>query len=223
MLEINKIYCGDCLEFMKQLDDKSVDLVLTDFPYGTDINYGLTYQDTQENLRILINFVMPEILRVSKVTLLTCGNHNIHLYPPVNWILAWVNNSGNGINRWGFNCWQPILAYGKDPCRSNDLIINNEISEKWNHPCPKPTNLWIDLLLRGSIKEDDLILDPFIGSGTTAIACIRTDRNFIGMEISPEYCEIANKRIEKEYENQKSCLFNPITYKEKPKENNKLF
>jgi DNA modification methylase len=62
------------------------------------------------------------------------------------------------------------------------------------HPTQKPT-LLIEWLLKHNTSLSDIILDPFIGSGTTAVAAIRTGRQFIGFEIDPHYCEIANRRI----------------------------
>jgi len=210
-MEVNKIHNEDCLKTMNGMDDKSVDLTLTDFPYGVDIEYD-SFHDTQQNLKELIDKVMPEILRVSKRALITIGHTNIWHYPPSNWILGWVNKAGNNRNSWGFTCWQPILAYGKDPFLANgmgarqDIIENIESSPKNGHPCPKPIKFWVKLLLRGSVKETDIIYDPFMGSGTTAIACIKTDRHYIGSEISEEYCKIAEKRIAQELSQLKLSL-----------------
>jgi site-specific DNA-methyltransferase (adenine-specific) len=204
MIEVNKIYNEDCLETMKRMPDKSIDLVLTDFPYGVNYEYD-TWIDTEENLNELIKKVMPEILRISKRAIITCGHTNMWKYPQPKWIMAWVNPAGNNRNSWGFTCWQPILCYGKDPYLENclgarqDIIIHNESSEKWiQHSCPKPINFWKKLLLRGSVKETDLIYDPFMGSGTTALACKELKRNFIGSEISKDYCEIAKQRLRQE-------------------------
>lgn len=204
MIEVNKIYNEDCLDTMKRMPDKSIDLVLTDFPYGVNYEYD-TWIDTEENLNELIKKVMPEILRISKRAIITCGHTNMWKYPQPKWIMAWVNPAGNNRNSWGFTCWQPILYYGKDPYLENclgarqDIIIHNESSEKWiQHNCPKPINFWKKLLLRGSVKETDLIYDPFMGSGTTALACKELKRNFIGSEISKDYCEIAKQRLRQE-------------------------
>ena len=200
---INKIIQGDCLEIMKTMPDKSVDLTLTDFPYGIGEDYDV-FNDSEENVKKLINETMPEILRVSKRVLLTCGTRRITWYPPSDWILAWVVPAGAGRNPWGFTCWQPILAYGKDPYLENrmgsrpDIIQHTETSEKNGHPCPKPINVWKKILLRGSVKETDLIFDPFAGSGTTLVAAKQLKRNYIGVEISEKYCEIAKQRLRQE-------------------------
>jgi DNA modification methylase len=65
---------------------------------------------------------------------------------------------------------------------------------KAEHPTQKPLKLF-EYLIKTYTNEGDLILDNCIGSGTTAVACIRTKRNFIGIEISQEYCDIANRRL----------------------------
>ena len=74
------------------------------------------------------------------------------------------------------------------------------------HPCPKPLE-WMEwLVLKSSPFENETILDPFAGSGTTGVACIRTERRFIGIEKEPKYFEIACKRIEREWQLKRSEL-----------------
>ena len=65
-----------------------------------------------------------------------------------------------------------------------------------DHPTPKPKTFIKELLLMFS-KESDVVLDPFIGSGSTAVACKQLKRNYIGFEINPEYCELAINRLKK--------------------------
>ena len=197
---INEVIQGDCLEVMKGIEDKSIDLVLADPPYGVNYPYK-GYNDTQENLKKLIDGFMPEVLRIGKVVLITCGNGNQHLYPKPDWTLAWVMTAGAGQNKWGFTCWQPILAYGKNPYRANrmgarpDIIVSNERSEKNGHACPKPIKVWEEILKKGSCKEGDLVLDPFAGSGTTGVACKNLNRNFILIEQDEKYCEVIKERV----------------------------
>ena len=200
---MNQIIQGDCLEVMKQFPDKHFDLCLTDPPYGIGVDYD-SFDDTQENLKELVYKVMPEILRVSKVAIITCGVANIHLYPKPRWIMSWVSTAGCGSGPWGFCCWQPLLCYGKDPFLSNglgrrpDIIMNNEASVKCGHPCPKPLGLWEKVLVRGSVNEGDLVLDPFLGSGTTCKMAKMLNRKYIGIELNPEYIEIAKNRLDGE-------------------------
>lgn len=77
--------------------------------------------------------------------------------------------------------------------------------ERKKHPTQKPVKLIIDLIKRHSF-ENDIILDPFLGSGTTAVACVKLNRRFIGIEISEEYCNMARERVKEEQT--KQVLFN---------------
>lgn len=72
--------------------------------------------------------------------------------------------------------------------------INIKDKKKWKHPTIKPEEL-IRKLIRNSSKEGDIVLDSFMGSGTTAISCIKENRNFIGYEINKEFYKICLKRI----------------------------
>ena len=194
------IYCADCREVLPQFADKSFDLALTDFPYGNNTNYE-NYEDSESNLQKLVGGVMPELLRLSHRTLVTCGVANISLYPKPTWILSWVTPAGNGSGKWGFCCWQPILAYGADPYLQNglgrraDTIIKIELSRIDGHPCSKPIDFWQLLMQRGSCLPNDIILDTFGGSGTTAIAARKLGRKCILIEMSEVYCKIAKDRL----------------------------
>ena len=199
---MNEAYNIDCMEYMKTLPDKAFDLCLTDPPYGVGVKYG-SFDDNRENLKELIDRVMPEILRISKRALITCGNGNQHLYPKPDWTLAWVIEAGAGQNKWGFTCWQPVLAYGNDAYRASglgarpDILKSNEQSphDASFHPCPKPLKLWEQLLLRGSVSEKDKIIDPFMGSGTTRIAAYNLNRDFVGCEIDKDYFDAQEERF----------------------------
>jgi len=191
------IYHSDCREILPTLE--KVDLVLTDPPYGNNTDYGI-YEDTEDNLRLLVRDIMPLILDKTSRALITCGVANIGLYPKPEWILSWVTPAGSGSGKWGFCCWQPILAYGGDPYLANglgrrpDTIIKTELTGIKSHPCSKPIDIWQMILLRGSVKETDTILDPFLGSGSTTEAARKLNRHCTGIEIEEKYCEIAANR-----------------------------
>ena len=142
---------------------------------------------------------MPIIHSVAAVTVLTPGNLNQNLYPAPTWTMAWFVPAGTGRGPWGFSCWQPILCYGKDPKLSKglgshpDAIVHTESAESLAHPCPKPINFWCWLMERIS-EKGETILDPFLGSGTTLIACEKTNRRCFGMEIDPLYCQVIIQR-----------------------------
>lgn len=196
-----EIWHGDCREILPRLP--KVDLVLTDPPYGIGEAYA-SFVDTPENVRQLVSEVVPLCTGRAAVTLLTCATRQIWFYPQAVWIMAWVNKAGTGMNPFGFTCWQPILCYGKDPYLARqlgsrpDIIEHSETSEKNGHPCPKPFRFWEKLMLRGSVNNGDMVLDPFMGSGTTLVAAKNLGRRAIGIEIEEKYCEIAVKRLRQE-------------------------
>lgn len=182
------------------MEDKSIDCVVTDPPYGNGTNYD-SYIDSRENLKSLVDLFMVEVLRIADRIVVTPGVKNLWLYPEPSWVLAWVNPAGIGSSSWGFCCWQPILVYGKDPFladgkgRRPDTFFQREnFVQRSIHPCPKPTNVMEWIIDRVS-RENETILDPFMGSGTTGEACIKLNRKFFGIELSPEYFSIAKERI----------------------------
>ena len=201
---------GDCLEVMKTIPDNSVDLVLTDPPYGVDFGYT-SIEDSKENLRTLVNKCLPEFKRIGKLVAIISGVSNTELYLGADWRMAWVRPAGSGMGPFGFNCWTPIVIYGKDPYLANrmgsrpDIFIDNKGKRDdgcaKEHPCSKPRSVMSWLVQRLSVKKTDTILDPFMGSGTTGVVCKELERNFIGIEISPEYYKIAERRINNTTEN----------------------
>lgn len=192
------IYHGDCRDILPQLG--IFDLVLTDPPYGVGLTYD-QYNDTEQNLVKLIRETFPLIKRSGVVTLLTPGNTNQYKYPEPDWTLCWFYASGQFVSPWGFSCWQPILAYGKDPYLreskgcfpdSVNMVCSTSVNE---HPCAKPEKFWSWLLMRGASRKSDRILDPFLGSGTTLLVARELGHTAIGIEVSERYCELAAKRL----------------------------
>jgi len=86
------------------------------------------------------------------------------------------------------------LRYTFNNQKTHHSVWNYEIAERNGHVTPKPVDL-IENIIRHSSNEGNLILDPFMGSGTTGVACVQTGRNFIGIEIDPDYFKIAERRI----------------------------
>lgn len=203
------LYCGDCLQIMPTLC--KVDAVVTDPPYGIGQDKGFEgfegfggfgkpiarkqYADNWDSERPPKE-CFEKILMACKSALIFGGNFFADILPiSTHWIvwdkkntmpsfgdaeLIWTN-----INRKSVKIFE---------CEYNGLLGKEG---KRIHPTQKPVKLLIDLLERYS-KTDNLICDPFFGSGTTAIACERLNRRWIGIEISEEYCEIAAQRIENE-------------------------
>jgi len=207
---MNEIICADCLDILKSMPDKSVDLVLTDPPYnakniGPNAReyVGTIMQLPLEEYKKFCADWFREAFRVSKRLVFTPGIANVCYYPQPDWIACWHKPASVSFNRFGgFNAWEPIMLYGRIPKGhrlSQDYILENTMNftkgiEK-QHPCPKPKELMRTLVDIFSL-ESDTILDPFVGSGTTCVAAKILGRKYIGIEISPVYAEIARKRVE---------------------------
>lgn len=179
---------GDCFEILTTMPANSVDAIITDPPY---LDGDLSH-------------ILPELLRVGKRVVVTpgkvCSFDWIRKHKPV-WEYIWRNHSltlgGSACLHIGF---EPILAY-HHPVRPLGIdVLDYPISKQkgvGNHPHPKPLKLITKLVVHWT-KAGDTVLDPFMGSGTTGVACLHTDRKFIGIEINPEYYEIASRRIDSE-------------------------
>jgi len=202
----HRLVCGDATEpadWDRVLDGETPTLVLTDPPYGVEIDYD-GFDDTDEALRDLARKWFPIARKRAKRIVFTPGIGNLHHYPPPTWMLGWFYR-GTAITRWGFNMWQPVLVYGPDPYLEAQLggrpdIIDSRGSKdpiqepKPDHLAPKPLAFWIELLERVSVDRRDVVVDPFGGSGTTLIACAQTGRVAHLIEQSPRYCDVIRRR-----------------------------
>jgi len=198
---VNKIYNESCFETMAKMPDNYVDLVVTDPPYGVDLEYD-TYHDTKDNWEQMFLKLIPELKRISKMSILPSCRIKalpfIYQNHPPDWIICWYKGSPGHSAYIGFNDWEPLLVYGKkEGLQMHDYFqcTNIEKMGNYGHPCPKPIK-WSKWLIAKASNENDLIYDPFMGSGTTAIAAHELKRNWIGSELSENYCNIAKKRLE---------------------------
>jgi DNA modification methylase len=215
-----RLILGDCREILPTLG--KVDAVVTDPPYGLDIDYE-SFSDSQENVSALVAEVLPMCRDMANVVALTPGKLNEWLYPRPSWVLGWASKSGQGGTPWGFPCYWPILVYGKDPYlatgkgRQPDTYFPGSLdTDKNGHPCPKPLNVMKWLVRRVSLSGT--ILDPFMGSGTTGVACAKLGRKFIGIEIEPKYFDIACRRIEQAYKQPDFFIEKPAIAKQEAME-----
>lgn len=187
MIELNKIYCEDCLETMKRMEDKSIDLIVTDPPY--DVDYA--------NWDKPVNGWLDEARRIAEVVLFTPGIANVWQYPQTSWIIGWAKPGSTRRNgTGGFNHWEPVLMYGNRKVMVDYIYLPdcvNHSESNVGHPCPKPLNLYKWLV--DKIGNGGVVYDPFLGSGTTAIACEKLGRKWIGSEINPDYVKIAERRL----------------------------
>ena len=205
------LYCGDSRELIPQLE--GVDSVITDPPYGVgyagsatrhsqrDGNAYISFEDSRENIeKVVVPIIDDCISKFSRVCF-TPGRASMFLYPEPRCVGSIHYPSGANSGPWGFICSQPVFYYGKDPYLANkmggrpDGFTTTESAEKNGHPCPKPIGQMRWLVNRASLPGE-VVFDPFMGSGTTGVACATMDRDFIGCEIEPKYFDIACKRIE---------------------------
>ena len=198
------LYLGDCREILPTLPH--VDAVVTDPPYGLGVDYG-SFEDSRENVAALASVWLPAAINICGRLAFTPGVKGAWIYPEPDWVLCWAISGAGGRSPWGFSCWQPIHVHGADPYLQAgrgarpDLIYRTETSEKSLHPCPKPVGVMERIIDRVSIAGS--ICDPFMGSGTTGVACVNLGRPFVGIELDPKYFEIACERIEAAYAQQR--------------------
>jgi len=235
MIELNRIYNEDCLEGMKRIADKSVDMILCDLPYAVTANQWdsiIPFDSLWEQYERVISENGAIVLTAQQPFTSSLINSNPKLFKH-EWI--WVKSKPTGhmnAKRMPMRKHESVLVFSKkSPTyhpqglkKTNKLIkrtdhgnygegagkasvqkftgypntiLNfNNVMKKQLHPTQKPVELF-EYLIKTYTNEGETVLDNCIGSGTTAIACINTNRNFIGFEIDKHYCDIANERIRK--------------------------
>ncbi len=214
------VICGDCLDVMKEIPAGAVDAVVTDPPYGLGFDYA-SYDDTRQNLAMLIAGFVPHARRIATRVFITPGQSQVFMYPEADWVLAVTWNTTGSFGSFGYSQWMPVLAYGKDRhgFGSVDGLLKSDVIQisggsgvgfmregKEKHPCPKPLNV-MRLLIRRLTNNCDTILDPFAGSGTTAVAALHEGRKCIAIERDPSYCDIIRRRVAEALGEGKGSLF----------------
>ncbi len=212
MLDIT-LWQGDCLDLMNRIPAGSVDAVVTDPPYGVNLGetkgtgnkHGLIraaydgFEDTYENFVTSVVPALAIALSMAKRGAVFTGP-NLQEQPKAAAIGGIFCPAGTGRHCWGFKTFLPILFYGTDPELSRgarpNVLTSNAVAEKNGHPCPKPLE-WMTWLIERVTLPGETVLDPFMGSGMTGVACVLTGRRFIGMERDPRYFRIAQRRIER--------------------------
>jgi site-specific DNA-methyltransferase (adenine-specific) len=209
------LYLCDCREVLPTLG--KVDCVITDPPYGVGLGttagtgadtsgkwHGLarvayeSFEDTYENF---VSEIVPRLnacLDATDRALVFTGPH-IHEQRKPDAIGGVYCPAAAGRHKWGFKSFLPALLYGAAPDvhlgSKATVIRSSELADNNAHPCPKPTG-WMVWAVDLASKRGETVLDPFMGSGTTGVACMNLGRAFVGIEIDPAYFEIACRRIE---------------------------
>lgn len=240
---LNSVTQGDCLEVMRLIPDKSIDMILCDLPYGTTSckwDTVIPFEPLWEQYERIIKDNGAIVLTASQpfTTLLINSNFDkfkysmvweksnatgfaqakkrplkIHedicvfykkqpTYNPQKWVIdekyrdkrkSWNSFSRNAGSQ--YSGTMKKRTYRDDGTRYPQTILSfPSVWKKGMHPTQKPVALF-EYLIRTYTNEGEIVLDNCIGSGTTAVAAINTNRQFIGIEREPEYVEIANKRI----------------------------
>lgn len=191
------LHLGDCLEFMRGMADKSVDAVITDPPYGiADVwkggsshGWGVASLATPKRNEWDVKpskEVFDEILRVANKVIVWGGNY-FELPISRGW-LVWNKPERN------FSLSEAELAWTNIPMPVRVVDCHRSDSGR-EHPTQKPVGVMRFSIEKAKLPQGATILDPFMGSGTTGVACVQLGRNFIGCEIDPTYYAIAERRI----------------------------
>ena len=215
---------GDCLEVLATIPENSVDAVITDPPYGTNDGKGKVIRRGKDDTAFgsidwdkeLPLDYLKEVSRVMKpdtwgvvftdnmaISYLWKKLENVGLSPRNTFY--WVKHNKAPTPRCNFkSCVETAVVFTNGRTNQkwygggnqNNYILMPFVSgrEKVDHPTQKPVALMRHLVELFTV-EGDTVLDPFMGSGTTGVACAQTGRNFIGIEIDPTYFAIAEKRI----------------------------
>jgi DNA modification methylase len=213
---------GDCIELLPTLEDKSVDFVLTDPPYKLELHGGgkndFGNRKLVKNKHISsisdsfdMDFVFGEMIRVMKKVnaCIFCSNKQIK--DIMEWwkkysttLLVWDKPNPTPLSNGKYISNLEFIVYvrGKGATFNNTGYENQLKTFRYPAPSPKarlhPTEKPVKLLeriLRNHTNEHDVVLDMFMGSGSTGEACEKTNRNFIGMEINPTYYQKSRNRL----------------------------
>ncbi len=222
---VNKIYNADCIEKMKDIDNQSIDLIVTDPPYL--INYKTNYRKDKshefcseisgDNDPTLISNYIKECHRIMKnntAMYMFCSWDKVDFFKQelekffkIKNMIIWVKNNwtaGDLTAQFGKQ-YEIIFLVNKgrkqfNGKRHTDVwMFDRVVGKKQLHQNQKPTQLLQRCILSHS-NENDLVFDGFMGSGSTIVSCINTNRNYIGIQINQNYFNITKERIETERE-----------------------
>lgn len=218
---MERLINGDCYEKIKEIEDNSVDLVITDPPYivgtvGGDFAQRRTYYGELSGMSVGFDLsIFDELIKkMKKINIyIFCSQKQIPILIDYfvkehgcNWnLITWHKTNpapacGNKYLTDTEYCFfareSGVKIYGSYKTKKTYYISPSNVKDKrkYNHPTVKPIEI-VKNLIENSSQENDVVLDPFMGSGTTGVASKLNNREFIGIEIDETYFETAKNRI----------------------------
>lgn len=209
-----ELYRDDCLSKLKDFADKSIDITFTSPPYNRKRNDKYTnYNDTIKNYYLFLVEATDLLLAKTKrhvIINLQTNYYNRqdvykfigHYYNKIQNVIIWEKSNplpANGHNI--TNAFEYFFILGDTAIKSNTTYTKNHITTSINNSITKIHKAVMkqevaDWFIEKFTKENDVVLDCFMGLGTTGLSCIKYNRNFIGIELDEEYFNIAKERIE---------------------------
>lgn len=205
------IYNADCRRVLPFLG--CFDLLLTDPPYGVEFNgkrddqikpNGFTYEfdDSEQRFKTVVVSTIWQSLEYFRTVAVFASNKMMSHLPPPKDIGGVFTDSGHGLSPFGFTCFHAIALYGEDVKRSgenrgcfpNGFVHRGKVTTWKSHPCSKPLE-WMRWFVKRLARDGDVIVDPFMGSGTTLVAAKLEGHRAIGIDINEAYCEDAAERL----------------------------
>lgn len=232
---LNKITCGDSREILPKIIPLCKDrncIIVSDPPFNVGYHYNEYKDDMKED--DYLSFMACVFQQTGKSVIIhypeTLYKIAFEMKQLPQRVVSWVYNSNTprqhrdiaffGIEPDFTKVKQPYknlkdkriqerIKNGFDGCKLYDWWEINQVkntnSDKWEHPCQMPLEVMERII--GILPEDSLIVEPFAGTGTTCVACKSLNRDFIGIEISKEYCEIARSRLNGQLPSGQTGLF----------------
>ena len=202
-----KLIQGDCLEVMATLEENSIDAVITDPPYGG--NYDTKYTrftggatEERQDFNPIIGDDTPfdpsPWLEFPIVVMFGFNVYSDKLPPGT--LLVWQKRRNSKLGKFLSDCEIAWMKGGKGIYLFNHewdgFMKASERGQKRQHPTQKPVALMEWVMDKAKVPVGATVLDPYMGSGGTGIACVNTGRSFIGIEVYPDYFSIASTRIQ---------------------------
>lgn len=207
---MGEIVCCDAINYLSTIESNSIDCIITDPPYNQNISTRTApVQDWDKDFDFRNYF--PEFMRVLKGgglmfvfgSFRTFTDYIRKGIPDADAVLIWgKGDPGLHSPYWFDHSYEIIMVWSKGAAKlskdvkKDSLILTPRIRKNSVrvHPTQKAANV-IGRLIQIATREGDVVLDPFMGSGTTAVACLQMERAFLGCDKDSEYVAIANKRL----------------------------